>query len=70
VLWTFEAYEKAKYEMGKQLYASRKPRPYDPTEPTDMDPRGVLDPEYMERLKALHERVMREGFLCSPYWWS
>ena len=54
--WTFVTFEEAQSEMGKQLYASRKPRPSDPTEPTDMDPRGVLDPEYMERLKDLVRR--------------
>jgi hypothetical protein len=25
-----------------------------------MDPRGLLDPEYMKRLKALDERFLRE----------
>jgi hypothetical protein len=63
LLWTQETYEEAKRKIAEELYGSRKPRPYDPTEPTEMDPRGSLDPEYMERLKALHERVLREGFI-------
>ena len=65
-MWTFEAYEQAKLEIGRQLYAGRKHRPYDPNGPTEQDPRGILDPEYMERLKALDERVMQEGI--HPHW--
>jgi hypothetical protein len=66
VLWTFEAYKQAKLKIGEELYRNRKPRPYDPTEPTEMDPRGMLDLEYMKRLKALDERAMSEGI--HPYW--
>jgi hypothetical protein len=66
MLWTFATYEEAKRKIGEELYRDRKPHPYDPTEPTEMDPRGTLDPEYMERLRELDERVMREGI--HPYW--
>jgi hypothetical protein len=44
---------RAQQERLADFYKDRVEREFDPSEPTEMDPRGSLDPEYMEALKAL-----------------